>query len=104
MEPLPKPKEAEVKAEEKKDSKEDKVEKQPSGGKTHDAKDGHNGSSADKEEMKKDPKFSKYFKMIAVGVAKSSVYSKMASEGLSPEDVEKFRYGLSSFVSLMNSL
>ena len=89
MEPPPKAQPAEEKAEAKGEEKEGKGEKspRPDESKPQQAKDG----GVDKEEMKKDPKFSKYFKMVAVGVAKGNVYSKMASEGLSPEDVEKFR-------------
>lgn len=47
--------------------------------------------TVDKETMKADPKFSKYFKMIAVGVPKGNVYAKMATEGLAPADVDMFK-------------
>jgi hypothetical protein len=45
----------------------------------------------DKEELKKDPKFAKYFRMLAVGVPAPSVYGKMASDGLEPDDVRIFK-------------
>jgi len=45
----------------------------------------------DKEALKQDPKFSKYFKMLSVGVPASSVYGKMISDGLSADDVNTFK-------------
>lgn len=42
--------------------------------------------------MKEDPKFSKYFKMISVGVPKPSVYAKMTADGSSPTSLDRFKY------------
>ena len=45
----------------------------------------------DKEALKQDPKFSKYFKMLSVGVPAGSIYGKMAADGLSEADVNTFK-------------
>lgn len=87
------PKKAEEKADAKQEEKKTNKEATNDGlkGDKSDATPAKSSSGVDKEELKKDPKFAKYFKMLSVGVAKGNVYAKMASEGFSPEDLEKFR-------------
>lgn len=49
------------------------------------------GLVVDKEALKQDPKFTKYFKMLSVGVPAGNVYSKMANDGIAEADINMFK-------------